>query len=1126
MTRSALTGLIHDKTMKSPSLDYEDGEATTLMSTDADALDGIAEMIHEIWAQVIEVAAGTALLAKEVGWIWPLPLLLICICSQMSRFVAKNLQPRQKKWNEATQGRIAATSSFLGSMKIVKMLGFQQHLVDRIQQLREAELLCASKLRWVMVYYNSSANALGLFSPAITLVLFAMVSVLRGGRLDTETAFTTMAILGLVTHPANMVMTMVPRLVAASAVFDRIQAYLIHPDLTPTPAAPVRLADGDILASANDNRDASLEAVIRMQHVQIGRSKVILKDINLDITSGSFNVVSGATGSGKSMLLRAILGEVPAPQGTIRISPRSRSMAYCSQKPWLPSGTVKNAIWGPCQKPKLSPGRQQDEDRYQQVVRLCCLEHDFQSLPFGDETQIGSQGLNLSGGQRQRVALARALFSECDLILLDDVFSGLDGETEAKIFENLFGSGGDLKNSGITVILVSNSTQFFSLADHIVLLGNHSVLEQGPWSRIKMKAAAVPKFSASTTSTAAGAALSSSFSTLNAQLQRKNEDEADLARQTGDTALYGYYLGFMNRFDFFFLWSGTLMCAFFMTIPSWWLKLWTEAGGSSSTFYLLGYLAIAFFAWMLTSLQMWSVLIRLAPQSGSRLHSRLLHVVSNAPLSYFSKTDNGSTLNRFSQDIQLIDKQLPSAMQTVITQFFKLLMQAAVLCLADPRLAISLPVCIVIVFVIQKLYLRTSRQLRFLELESRAEVFSNFLESVEGLETIRALGWSEAMMQANIRSVERSQRPEFLLMCLQRWLNLVLDLLVATIASGIVALAVHFRASVTGAQVGIALSIMLVANKTLLKLVESWTTLETSLGAISRVKTLEEMTPSEDRLSGEWQIMNWPDRGTLELSSVTATYGSESMALRNIDLSISAGQKVVVCGRTGSGKSTLLSAFLRLLELHSGEIRLDGINIRQVRVQALRQHCFITASQDALLLQNETLRFNLDPSTSVSNEVLIQALEKLGLWTHFSAASTTGAGYGAIHDPEGQNDWILDQKVSAFPQLSGGQFQLFSLSRALVKLELSRQAGIKPVVLLDELTSSLDTRTESAIHRIIDEEFTANGNTVVMVTHRLGNLERYMERGRDAFVLLQDGRLTEVIRDWGSTTLQKIEGLP
>lgn len=109
-------------------------------------------------------------------------------------------------------------------------------------------------------------------------------------------------------------------------------------------------------------------------------------------------------------------------------------------------------------------------------------------------------------------------------------------------------------------------------------------------------------------------------------------------------------------------------------------------------------------------------------------------------------------------------------------------------------------------------------------------------------------------------------------MCLQRWLNLVLDLLVATLAVGIVALTVQFRDSITGAQVGIALSIMLIANKALLKLVESWTSMETSLGAISRVKTLEEMTPVEDTFSNSLQPPEWPDQGRLELTDVVASY--------------------------------------------------------------------------------------------------------------------------------------------------------------------------------------------------------------------------------------------------------------
>lgn len=121
--------------------------------------------------------------------------------------------------------------------------------------------------------------------------------------------------------------------------------------------------------------------------------------------------------------------------------------------------------------------------------------------------------------------------------------------------------------------------------------------------------------------------------------------------------------------------------------------------------------------------------------------------------------------------------------------------------------------------------------------------------------------------------MEHSQRPEFLLLCLQRWLNVVLDLLAAGVATTAIIIAVVFREHVSGAQVGIALNIMLVANTTLLKLVENWTILEISLGAIARLKVLEKTTPLEG--GSNWSIEppeNWPSSGQIEFKDITAAY--------------------------------------------------------------------------------------------------------------------------------------------------------------------------------------------------------------------------------------------------------------
>ncbi|KAM0143977.1 hypothetical protein ACHAP3_001246 [Botrytis cinerea] len=487
-------------------------------------------------------------------------------------------------------------------------------------------------------------------------------------------------------------------------------------------------------------------------------------------------------------------------------------------------------------------------------------------------------------------------------------------------------------------------------------------------------------------------------------------------------------------------------------------------------------------------------------------------------------TGNGSILNRFSQDIQLVDKQLPPALQTIITQIFKLLMQVILLFVAQKWLTVSLPACMLVVYVVQKVYLRTSRQLRFLELEARAGVFSSFLESVEGLETIRSFGWSSAVIEDNITSVDNAQRPEFLLLCLQRWLNIVLDLLAATVATSVIALAVVYRDRVSGAQVGIALNVMLVANTTLLKLVESWTTLEISLGAIARLRTLENMTPLEGGMAQTLEpVESWPSKGNVEFKNITASYLPGSTALKNLSLNITSGQKIIVCGRTGSGKSTLLLTLLRLLELQSGQIILDDVDIKKAGLDILRQRCFITVSQDPLLLSNETLRFNLDPDGSTSNETLIASLKRTELWFFLQGATETDDISGPASDNTPHNPHpILDKPLSSFPELSVGQSQLLALCRALVKAQTAQHAGRKPIVLLDEVTSSLDSVTESIIHGIIDDEFTQKGHTVICVAHRIEALAKHTEPGRVAVVLLSHGRLQEVITDLNSGTWERL----
>lgn len=203
----------------------------------------------------------------------------------------------------------------------------------------------------------------------------------------------------------------------------------------------------------------------------------------------------------------------------------------------------------------------------------------------------------------------------------------------------------------------------------------------------------------------------------------------------------------------------------------------------------------------------------------------------------------------------------------------------------------------------------------------------------------------------------------------------------------------------------------------------------------------------------------------------------------------------------------MLLTLLRLLELQSGAIELDGVDISRVPLDLLRQRCFITVSQDPLLLSNETLRFNLDPDNTLPDEVIICALKKVGLWSHFfDSTEDVDLSINGKHP-------VLDQKVTSLPELSVGQCQLFSVCRALVKVKTPRCARVKPVVLLDEVTSSLDTVMESTIYSLIQDEFTEQGHTVIIVAHRLSVLTEHSKLGRDVVIVMGDGRIQEIITD-------------
>lgn len=279
--------------------------------------------------------------------------------------------------------------------------------------------------------------------------------------------------------------------------------------------------------------------------------------------------------------------------------------------------------------------------------------------------------------------------------------------------------------------------------------------------------------------------------------------------------------------------------------------------------------------------------------------------------------------------------------------------------------------------------------------------------------------------------------------------------------------------------------------------------LETSIGAIARLKTFNETVKPEDK---EGEDINppeeWPQSGVIELKGVSASYAEENLpggvnalplALRNISLTTTSAEKIAICGRTGSGKSSFIALLLKLLDptLDTAlNVVIDGTPLHRIDRSVLRQRIIAVPQEAVFLPDGSTFQANLDPLNGSTPKECRDVLVAVKLWNFVQERGGLEAGMSP-------------------GTLSAGQRQLLSLGRALLRRRKRAQSlGIGGggseggILLLDEVSSSVDHETERLMQDIIRVEFI--NYTVVAVSHRLDMIMDF-----DRVIVMDKGDIVE-----------------
>ena len=455
------------------------GTIINLMAVDSFKVGEVCAYLHFLWGSTpIQLVMCIVLLYRVLGYSSFVSILVMVGVMPLNLFIARQFSKTQKRIMAATDARIHTTNEVLQNIRIIKYFAWEIRFGEIVNDKRRAEL---KALRNRYILWTGAATVWFGVPLFITFFSFTIYTLVEKKPLIPSVAFTALSLFSILRIPLDQLADMIAHVQECKVSVDRVEEFLNEDETEKYDQLSENGKDerGDTLIGfdgatltwgSKDTTNSSNSKAFRMI------------DLNIRFSVGNLNLIIGPTGSGKTSLLMALLGEMTKLQGTVYLpggfskedlleDPQTgltESVAYCAQQAWLVNDTIKQNILF------ASP---LDESRYKAVIAACALERDLKILDAGDQTLVGEKGITLSGGQKQRISLARALYCNSRHMLLDDCLSAVDSHTAKHIFEQCI--RGPLMVGRTCILVTHNTALCLPAAQYVVCLKNGKVEAQG-----------------------------------------------------------------------------------------------------------------------------------------------------------------------------------------------------------------------------------------------------------------------------------------------------------------------------------------------------------------------------------------------------------------------------------------------------------------------------------------------------------------------------------------------------------------------------------------------------------------------------------------------------------------------